>query len=157
MKSGKIRGAAVDVFPVEPKSNNEPFESILQGIDNLILTPHVGGSTQEAQKNIAEYVPERLMEYINTGNTFGSVNFPEVTLPELKDGHRLLHIHKNVPGILAQINNILAKYKINILGQYLKTAGDTGYSITDIDKSYSDDVLKELKQIDNTIKFRVLY
>ena len=157
LKSGKLQGAAIDVYPYEPKNNEEPFVSELRGLKNVILTPHIGGSTLEAQENIAEYVPARIIDYINSGSSFGSVNFPNLQLPTLTDAHRLIHIHKNVPGILAQINNILAGHKINILGQHLKTNEQIGYVITDIDKAYDDEVLEALKDIPHTIKFRVLY
>jgi D-3-phosphoglycerate dehydrogenase / 2-oxoglutarate reductase len=157
IKSGKIRGAAVDVFPYEPKSNNEEFINELRGLPNVILSPHIGGSTEEAQFNIAEFVPNRILDYINTGNTFQSVNFPNLQLPELKNAHRLIHLHDNVPGILAKINNILADHNINILGQYLKTNEQVGYVITDIDKQYDKEVINSLKAIPNTTKFRILY
>lgn len=157
MKSGKIIGAGVDVFPYEPKNNAEEFKNELRGIHNVILTPHIGGSTEEAQLNIANFVPNRIMEYVNTGNTFQSVNFPNIQLPELKNAHRLIHLHDNVPGILAQINNTLATHHINILGQYLKTNEQVGYVITDIDKHYDKEVINDLKNIQNTIKFRTLY
>jgi D-3-phosphoglycerate dehydrogenase len=157
IKSGKILGASVDVFPYEPKNNNEEFVNELRGLPNVILTPHIGGSTEEAQFNIASFVPNRILDYINTGNTFQSVNFPNIQLPELKDAHRLIHLHENVPGILAQINNVLAKHNINILGQYLKTNETVGYVITDINKEYDKQVIQELKAINNTIKFRILY
>lgn len=157
LKSGKILGASVDVFPYEPKNNNEEFVNELRGLPNVILTPHIGGSTEEAQFNIASFVPNRILDYINTGNTFQSVNFPNIQLPELNNAHRLIHLHENVPGILAQINNILAKHNINILGQYLKTNEAVGYVITDINKEYDKQVIQELKAINNTIKFRILY
>lgn len=155
--SGKIRGASVDVFPKEPRSNSEPFQSELQGLPNLILTPHIGGSTQEAQENIANFVPSKIIHYINRGDTFGSVNFPNLQLPEQKHAHRLLHVHENRSGILAQINQILASKSVNILGQYLKTNEKVGYVITDVDKEYNKEVIQDLKNIPNTIKFRVLY
>jgi D-3-phosphoglycerate dehydrogenase len=155
--SGKLRGVAVDVFPEEPKTNDEAFASELMGSPNTILTPHIGGSTQEAQENIGEYVPARVVEYINTGGTTGSVNFPNLQLPRLQNAHRLIHIHLNTPGILAKINQCLANHQINITGQYLKTNETIGYVITDIDKQYSPEVVKDLKSIENTIKFRVLY
>jgi D-3-phosphoglycerate dehydrogenase len=155
--NGRIKGAAIDVFPEEPKSNNNEFISPLRGLPNLILTPHIGGSTQEAQINIANFVPNRIMEYINTGSTTNSVNFPNLQLPKLENAHRLIHIHANVPGVLAQINNVLANNNINIMGQYLKTNEYIGYVITDIDKAYFKDVIKELKGIEHTIKFRILY
>lgn len=157
LKSGKIAGAAVDVFPHEPANNKEPFKSELQGLNNVILTPHVGGSTEEAQRNIGEYVANRLLEFVNNGGSFGSVNFPNIDLPMLKGAHRLLHIHRNVPGILAEINSRLARGKINILGQYLKTTEDIGYVITDVNKKYSEDVIDQLRSIKDTIRFRVLY
>ena len=157
MKSGKVAGAAVDVFPSEPKSNQEEFVSELRGLPNVILTPHIGGSTMEAQKNIATFVPGKLMDYINTGSTSNSVNFPNLQLPTLRNAHRLIHIHRNMPGILAKINQVLADHSINIVGQYLKTNEVIGYVITDIDKEYDKDVITALKQIDHTIKFSVLY
>ncbi|AKD02169.1 phosphoglycerate dehydrogenase [Pontibacter korlensis] len=157
IKSGKIRGAGVDVFPEEPATNSDPFESELCGLPNVILTPHVGGSTSEAQENIANFVPNRIMDYINSGNTYGSVNFPNLQLPELKNAHRLIHIHANVPGVLANINQVLAKNHVNILGQYLKTNERVGYVITDIDKAYDKQVVSDMKQVAHTIKFRILY
>ncbi|WP_439880196.1 phosphoglycerate dehydrogenase [Pontibacter sp. MBLB2868] len=157
LKSGKISGAAVDVFPYEPATNDEPFLSELRGLDNVILTPHIGGSTTEAQENIAHFVPNRIMEYINTGNTYQSVNFPNIQLPELKDAHRLIHIHANVPGVLANINNALAHNQVNILGQYLKTNEQVGYVITDVNKAYDKQVISDLRKVPHTIKFRMLY
>lgn len=155
--SGKIIGAAIDVYPEEPKTNDEDFESILKGLPNVILTPHIGGSTLEAQENIAQFVPQKLMDYINTGSTTNSVNFPNLQLPILKDAHRLIHIHYNTPGILAKINELLAKHQINIDGQYLKTNETIGYVITDVNKAYDESIIKELKNLEGTIKFRVLY
>lgn len=157
IKSGKLAGAAVDVFPYEPASNKEKFTSELCGLKNVILTPHIGGSTEEAQRNIGEYVSNRLSEYVNNGGSYGSVNFPNIDLPILKGAHRILHVHKNVPGILARINSLLAQCKINILGQYLKTTDDIGYVITDVNKKYGDDILNQLRDIPDTLKFRVLY
>ena len=157
IRSGKVRGAGLDVFPQEPKNNQDPFISELQGLPNVLLSPHIGGSTEEAQYHIADYVPGKLIEYINTGSTYMSVNFPEIQLPEFANAHRLIHCHQNVPGILARINNILAQHNINILGQYLKTNGHIGYVITDIDKEYDKEVIRELRGIESTIKFRVLY
>ncbi|GAB2589048.1 phosphoglycerate dehydrogenase [Spirosoma areae] len=157
IERGKVAGAGVDVFPQEPKTNNEEFMSALRTLPNVILTPHIGGSTEEAQANIGNFVPGKLLEYINNGSTYGSVNFPELQLPLLKGAHRLLHIHTNVPGILAKMNAIFAKYHINIHGQYLKTVDQIGYVITDVAKEYADEVVEELKGIDNTIKFRLLY
>jgi D-3-phosphoglycerate dehydrogenase len=155
--NGKIAGCSIDVFPYEPVSNDEEFLSELRGLPNTILTPHIGGSTLEAQENIGNFVPAKMMDYINTGSTSISVNFPNITLPILKDAHRLIHIHHNVPGILAKINHILADHGINIVGQYLKTNELIGYVITDINKEYDKDVITKLRDIDQTIKFRVLY
>jgi D-3-phosphoglycerate dehydrogenase len=157
LDSGKLRGAAIDVFPSEPKSNDEGFECMFTGMENVILTPHVGGSTMEAQKNIAAYVPEALVNYVNTGDSFASVNLPGVRVPEIKGAHRLLHIHYNIPGIMARINNIFSRFNINVVGQYLKTNQEIGYLVTDIDKEYNSDVVDELRRIDHTIKLRVLY
>ncbi|MGB5436128.1 MAG: phosphoglycerate dehydrogenase [Maribacter sp.] len=156
LKSGRLGGAAVDVYPEEPRGNGK-FHTELQGLSNVILTPHIGGSTEEAQRNIADFVPNKIMDYINSGNTVDAVNFPNIRLPKQTNAHRFLHIHKNVPGIMAQINKVLAKYELNIIGQYLSTDSDLGYVITDLDKEYNKDVVKALRQIDNTIKFRVLY
>ena len=125
-------------------------------LPNVLLTPHIGGSTAEAQRNIAEFVPERLMQYINTGNTQQSVNFPNIQLP-VQPGHRLIHIHHNVPGVLADINQTLAAHQVNILGQYLKTNEHIGYVITDVDREYDQDVIKALRAVGQTIRFRVLY
>jgi D-3-phosphoglycerate dehydrogenase len=155
--TGHLAGCAVDVFPEEPKNNKEPFESELKGLPNTILTPHIGGSTLEAQENIARFVPGKIMEYINTGNTYNSVNFPNIQLPFLKDAHRLIHIHHNEPGVLAKINQILASYNINIVGQYLKTNEKIGYVITDIEKVYEANAIEALKNIPGTIRFRTLY
>ena len=156
LKSGKIAGAAVDVYPEEPRSNGEFFTE-LQGLPNVILTPHIGGSTEEAQKDIADFVPNKIMDYINSGNTVDAVNFPSIRLPRQEKAHRFLHIHKNVPGIMAKINKVLAKYEMNITGQYLSTDSEVGYVITDLDKEYNKEVIKALKKVENTIKFRVLY
>ncbi len=157
LRNGYLLGASIDVYPKEPKSRQADYQNVLTGIPNLIMTPHIGGSTQEAQRNIAEYVPNRIMDYINNGSTFGSVNFPNVQLPMLQNAHRLLHIHENVPGVLSQINRVLSDHGTNITGQYLKTNEQVGYVITDIDKEYNDEVLRNLKKINHTIKFRVLY
>lgn len=157
LESGKLRGASVDVFPSEPKNNDEPFESELKGQRNTILTPHIGGSTEEAQENIADFVPNKIIEYINGGSTANSVNFPNLTLPALTDAHRFMHIHKNEPGVLAEINRTLAEHNINVVGQYLKTNESIGYVITDIDKDYEPGIKKDLKKIAGTLRFRVLY
>ncbi|MBI6120190.1 phosphoglycerate dehydrogenase [Salegentibacter maritimus] len=157
IESGKIMGAGIDVYPQEPKTNNEEFVSELRNLPNVILTPHIGGSTLEAQENIGNFVPGKIIEYINTGSTTNSVNFPNLQLPVLQNAHRLIHIHENRPGILAEINRILAGHDINIEGQYLKTNETIGYVITDIDKRYDKAVIKDLKGLKGTIRFRVLY
>jgi len=157
LESGKFKGAAVDVFPEEPKNNSTDFYSELQRFPNVIMTPHIGGSTIEAQKNIADFVSDKIISYVNTGSSFYSVNFPNLQLPELKKAHRLIHIHQNRPGLLARINSLLANRNINIVGQYLKTNEEIGYVITDIAREYDDEVVKELRKITNTIKFRILY
>jgi D-3-phosphoglycerate dehydrogenase len=157
LESGKLKGCAVDVFPKEPKSNDEPFESELMGMPNTILTPHIGGSTYEAQKNIGNFVPNKVIQYINTGSTSQSVNMPQVQLSEVKEAHRVLHIHRNVPNVLARINNILSRNDVNIVGQYLKTNEELGYVITDVDREYDEATIKELKEIEGTIWLRVLY
>jgi D-3-phosphoglycerate dehydrogenase len=157
IKSGKVVGCAVDVFPSEPKSNADSFGSPLQGLPNVILTPHVGGSTEEAQKNIGVFVSDRLTKYMNTGSTVLSVNFPTLSLPAQKDTHRVIHIHDNTPGVLAQINTIFAKKNVNVEGQYLKTNEIIGYVITDISKSHDTDLVQLLSQIKGTVRVRVLY
>lgn len=157
LRKGKIKGAAIDVFPNEPKNKEERFLTPLQNLPNVILTPHIAGSTEEAQKNIAQFVSTKIIDYINTGSTEPSVNIPNIQLPRLNHAHRLLHLHKNVPGILAQINKIMAENKINILGQYLKTNDQIGYVITDVNKRYDEKVIRELKNIPETIRFRILY
>ena len=157
IEAGKIAGCAVDVFPIEPKNNEEPFVSELRNLPNTILTPHVGGSTLEAQIGIAEFVPGKIIDYINSGNTTNSVNFPELQLPVYQDAHRLIHIHHNVPGILAKINNVLARHNINVLGQFLKTNDKIGYMILAVNKEYDREVIKEFREIEHTIRFRVLY
>ena len=157
LDSGKILGAAVDVFPVEPKNKQEEFVSALRGYDNVILSPHIGGSTEEAQLNIGEFVARRLTSYVNGGDSTQSVNLPNIQLPNLRKAHRLIHLHRNVPGVLAQINQMLASHQANILGQYLKTNEQVGYVISDIDVEYDKDLINQLKKIDGTIKSRVLY
>ncbi len=156
LKSGKLAGTAIDVYPEEPRSNGEFFTE-LQGLSNVILTPHIGGSTEEAQRNIADFVPNKIMDYINSGNTVDAVNFPNIRLPKQVNAHRFLHIHQNVPGIMAHINEVLAKFEMNITGQYLSTDNEVGYVITDLDKEYNKEVIKALKKVEHTIKFRVLY
>jgi len=155
--NNKLLGAAIDVFPKEPLNNSEKFQSELRGIKNLILSPHIGGSTKEAQKNIGNYVPNKIIDFINTGNTSNCVNFPTLSLPEQRESHRFIHIHKNEPGVLLNINKIISSFDINIKGQYLKTIEDIGYVITDIDRKYDKSVIKKLKEVNHTIKLRVLY
>lgn len=157
LKSGKIRAAALDVFPREPKANSEKFSSPLQGMDQVILTPHIAGSTEEAQQDIGSFVSERIVDYARDGSTLYSVNFPNVQLPKIKNAHRLIHIHENIPGMLAQINHVFATHQANILGQYLKTTETIGYAITDIGTAYREKILGDLREIPHTIKFRVLY
>ena len=157
LASGHIGGAAIDVFPVEPKSNNEEFESPLRQFDNVILTPHVGGSTQEAQQNIGIEVAGKLAKYSDNGSTLSAVNFPEVSLPEHVGRSRLLHVHENRPGVLTQINQAFAEKGINIEAQYLQTSADIGYVVIDVEADKADDALAELTAISGTIKTRVLH
>ena len=157
LASHQLLGAAIDVFPVEPRSNGDVFESPLQGFDNVILTPHVGGSTLEAQANIGIEVAEKLVKYSDNGTSTSSVNFPEVALPAHPEKHRLLHVHRNVPGVLSEINQIFSDNKINIAAQYLHTHDDIGYVVIDIDAIDSDKALSKLSQVQGTIRSRVLF
>ncbi|KFZ30485.1 hypothetical protein IDSA_10520 [Pseudidiomarina salinarum] len=161
LKSGHLAGAAIDVFPVEPGSNNERFESPLQGLNNCILTPHVGGSTQEAQENIGIEVAGKLVHYSDNGSTLSAVNFPEVSLPTHAGSRRLLHIHENRPGMLTRINQIMADDNINVSGQYLQTDSEVGYVVIDIDTpiegNQADRMLTKIREIPGTIRARVLY
>ncbi|RMH45491.1 MAG: phosphoglycerate dehydrogenase [Gammaproteobacteria bacterium] len=157
LKSGHVRGAAIDVFPKEPTSNQEPFESPLCEFDNVLLTPHIGGSTQEAQANIGIEVAEKLIAYSNTGTTTGAVNFPQVGLPQQENAFRILHIHHNQPGVLSQINELFSKRDINIVGQYLQTSKHIGYVVTDIDRQSDESILHDLKAVPGTIRARILY
>ncbi|RZJ24386.1 MAG: phosphoglycerate dehydrogenase [Haliea sp.] len=157
LRSKKLLGAAIDVFPVEPKSNKDVFESPLRGLDNVILTPHVGGSTMEAQANIGVEVAEKLVKYSDNGTSTSSVNFPEVALPAHPGKHRLLHIHRNVPGVLAEINQVFAGNGINIASQFLQTNEAIGYVVIDIDAAHSDMALAKLAQVPGTIRSRVLF
>ncbi|MGO2502291.1 MAG: NAD(P)-dependent oxidoreductase, partial [Cobetia marina] len=157
LSSGKLLGAAIDVFPVEPKGNGEEFVSPLREFDNVILTPHVGGSTMEAQENIGVEVAEKLVTYSDNGTTIGSVNFPEVALPAHPEKHRLLHIHDNVPGVMSHINRVLSEEGINISGQYLQTNNTVGYVVIDVDKAYGKKALEALKTVDHTLRIRTLY
>ncbi|WP_339773490.1 phosphoglycerate dehydrogenase [uncultured Paraglaciecola sp.] len=156
LESGQLSGAAIDVFPVEPKSNNEAFESPLCKFDNVILTPHVGGSTQEAQQNIGIEVAGKLVKYSDNGSTLSAVNFPEVSLPSHAQRSRLLHIHKNTPGVLTQINQAFAEKNINIAAQYLQTDDVIGYVVIDVETDDADEALEQLNLIEGTIKSRIL-
>ncbi|MCG2581239.1 MAG: phosphoglycerate dehydrogenase [Marinobacter sp.] len=157
LRSGKLLGAAIDVFPVEPKSNDEEFISPLREFDNAILTPHVGGSTIEAQENIGREVAEKLAMYSDNGTSVSSVNFPEVALPSHPNQHRLLHIHENVPGVMSEINQVFSENGINICGQYLQTKEDIGYVVIDVDKEYGELALEKLLHVKGTIRCRVLF
>ena len=157
LQSGRIAGAAVDVFPEEPRTNADPFASPLQGLKNVILSPHIGGSTEEAQEAIAEFAAERLLGYLNRGDTTFCVNLPNVQLAEVSRAHRLLHIHRNQPGVLAELNRALSSAGLNILGQHLKTDERTGYVITDVDRDYDPEVLKVLRDLPGTVRFRMLH
>ncbi len=157
VRQERLLGAAIDVFPAEPASNDDPFESPLRGLDNVILTPHVGGSTVEAQDNIGREVSEKLTLYSDNGSTIGSVNFPEVGLPEHPGKHRLLHIHRNVPGVLSAINQVFSQNGANIAGQYLQTNPDIGYVVVDTDAEHSDLALEGIRAVEGTIRSRVLF
>ncbi|MFM7079962.1 MAG: phosphoglycerate dehydrogenase [Bacteroidota bacterium] len=157
LKSGQIASLAVDVFEKEPKSNNDPFTSVFQGLSNVVLTPHIGGSTAEAQESIGVDVATKLISFLETGSTTGSLSVPALSLPVQHDAHRLLHIHKNVPGVLSDINGLLSAMKVNILGQYLKTNSDIGYVVVDVDRRTSSKVLEALAKVRNTIRVRQLY
>jgi len=157
IKAGNLSGAAIDVFPEEPKANGEEFVSPLRGLDNVILTPHIGGSTMEAQANIGVEVAEKLIKYSDNGTTITSVNFPEVALPGHPDAHRLLHVHANVPGVLSAVNKIFSDNKINISAQYLQTNDKVGYVVVDTNSPYNEVALEQLKSIEGTIRCRVLF
>jgi len=156
IESGHIAGAAIDVFPTEPKRQGDPFESQLQGLPNVILTPHIGGSTQEAQEDIGRFVAGKLRDYASVGSTSLSVNFPGVRPGELGSEHRLAHVHSNVPGVLAEVNRLLASHDVNVDAQALSTRGDIGYLVTDITTDFPADVLESLRQMPETIRLRVL-
>ncbi len=157
LEANTLRGAAIDVFPVEPASVNDPFESPLCKFDNMILTPHIGGSTAEAQENIGTEVANKFVKYSDNGSTLSAVNFPEVSLPANNNAKRLLHIHQNKPGILNKINQVFVDQNVNIAGQYLQTDPEIGYVVIDVQLEDSSEALKRLKEIDGTIKARVLY
>lgn len=157
LREGRLSGAAVDVFPVEPKSNKDEFTSPLRGLDNVILTPHIGGSTQEAQANIGLEVAEKLVKYSDNGTSITSVNFPEVALPAHPGKHRILHVHHNQPGVLSAINQVFAALHVNIAGQYLQTDDKLGYVVIDLDAQSSELALEKLSQVAGTIRCRVLF
>jgi len=157
LREGRLAGAAVDVFPVEPKSNKDEFTSPLRGLDNVILTPHIGGSTQEAQANIGLEVAEKLVKYSDNGTSITSVNFPEVALPAHPGKHRILHVHHNQPGVLSAINQVFAALHVNIAGQYLQTDDKLGYVVIDLDAQSSELALEKLSQVEGTIRCRVLF
>ncbi|MEU4560355.1 phosphoglycerate dehydrogenase [Actinoplanes sp. NPDC023936] len=156
LKSGHLAGAAVDVFPKEPKGRGDEFVSELRGLPNVILTPHIGGSTEEAQSDIGGFVANKLAKFVTEGNTTLSVNLPGVALPENPGLHRIVHVHLNTPGVLAQVNRIMAEHNVNVEGQLLSTRGEYGYLITDIAAGYSDDVLDQLRAMEQTVRLRVL-
>jgi len=157
IKSGHVGGAALDVYPVEPQTNSGEFTSELVGLPNVILTPHVGGSTKEAQKNIAVEVSRSLVDFLETGNTQGAVNFPNVNLPAVHNSHRILHIHMNVPGVLSEVNKIVSEVGANIDAQYLSTNADVGYLIMDVNKELSEEVKDRIAVLPQTIKARILF
>ena len=157
LASKHIGGAAIDVFPVEPKSNQEEFISPLREFDNVILTPHIGGSTQEAQENTGIEVAEKIVMYSDNGTSTSAVNFPQVALPSHADTHRLLHVHRNIPGMMTAINQIFSQYNINVAAQYLQTNDKVGYVVVDIEAEYGDDAIAALKAIEGTIRCRVLF
>jgi D-3-phosphoglycerate dehydrogenase len=156
LDSGHIAGAAVDVFPIEPKTRGDEFLSELRGLPNVILTPHIGGSTEEAQADIGRFVANKLTSFVGDGNTTLSVNLPPIALPQQDATHRIAHVHRNMPGVLAQVNSILAAHSVNIEGQLLATRGEFGYLLTDVGSDYSDEVLDELRAMPATIGLRVL-
>ncbi len=157
LKSKQISGAAIDVFPWEPEKNGDAFETPLQGLSNVILTPHIGGSTEEAQENIGEDVSIKLYQYLERGVSNGSHTIPSISLPPVEGAHRILHIHNNVPGVLSAINSALSKNKINIVGQYLKTNEDIGYVVLDVESKLSKQAIALLKEVKHTIRARMLY
>jgi D-3-phosphoglycerate dehydrogenase len=160
LRGGRVAGAALDVFPKEPKGAGQPFESPLRGMDNVILTPHIGGSTAEAQQNIGMEVAGKLLKYSNNGSSVGAVNFPEVSLPEHPGKHRLLHIHRNRPGVLSAINGVFSGRDINIAAEYLNTNPRIGYVVLDVETGEGEDTLelkRKLDEVSGTIRTRILY
>jgi D-3-phosphoglycerate dehydrogenase len=156
LTSGHLAGAAIDVFPQEPKGRGDEFVSELRGLPNVILTPHIGGSTEEAQSDIGDFVANKLVHFVREGNTTLSVNLPSVALPEQPGMSRIVHVHINMPGVLAQVNSILAEHHVNVEGQLLSTRGEYGYLITDISGDYTDAVLERLRAMDQTVRLRVV-
>ncbi|RYZ38295.1 MAG: phosphoglycerate dehydrogenase, partial [Sphingobacteriales bacterium] len=153
----KVGGAAIDVFPTEPEKNGDQLKTPLQGLDNVLLTPHIGGSTEEAQVNIGIDVSDKLISFIETGNTQGSLTIPALTLTMQENAHRILHIHRNIPGVLSEINTTLARNGINILGQYLRTNESVGYVVLDISEAIASSAFDLLKEVKGTIRVRILY
>lgn len=156
IRSGHIAGAAIDVFPVEPKAQGDSFESVLQGLPNVILTPHVGGSTEEAQKDIGQFVADKLRDYVATGSSALNVNLPQTRLHGGAGSHRLAHLHTNTPGVLAKVDSILAAHNVNIEGQSLATRDQLGYALTDVGTDYAPDVVQALRDMPETVRLRVL-
>jgi D-3-phosphoglycerate dehydrogenase len=157
LRNKEIKGAAVDVFPKEPSGGHETFENPLRNLENAILTPHVGGATEEAQENIAAAVSQKLISFVNRGTTEGATNFPMISLPPHEGANRILHVHENIPGMLSQVNKIFADRKINILSQYLQTNQDIGYVVFDIQKDHYAHLVQDLKAIKGTLRTRILY
>ena len=159
LKEGHLAGVAVDVFPVEPASNNERFVSPLQGLDNVILTPHIGGSTEEAQERIGAEVARKLLDYSDVGSTYGAVNFPQVQLPPRPSGTRFIHVQRNVPGMLGRLNEVFSRRGINIAAQFYQTDGEIGYVVMEADEAgrAARDLLEEIRALDGTIRARLLY
>jgi D-3-phosphoglycerate dehydrogenase len=157
LQNGHLKGAAIDVFPVEPEKNGDAFTTPLQNLPNVLLTPHIGGSTEEAQENIGDDVSNKLLQFLEKGISFGSHTIPALALPPQAGSHRVLHIHKNVPGVLSHINSQLSGHQINIVGQYLKTNDKIGYVVVDVDKQLSNKAAQLLKEVPNTIKVRLVY
>ena len=157
IKDKQVAGAAIDVFPIEPEKNGDKFTTPLQGLSNVILTPHIGGSTEEAQENIGEDVSIKLYQYLERGVSYGSHTIPSISLPPVENAHRILHIHNNVPGVLSAINTVMSKNKINIVGQYLKTNDEIGYVVLDVDSKLSKTAIALLKEVKHTIRVRMLY
>ena len=157
LQSKHIAGAAIDVYPIEPEKNGDKFQTPLQGLSNVLLTPHIGGSTEEAQENIGEDVSVKLYQYLERGVSNGSHSIPDISLPPVDGAHRILHIHRNVPGVLSAINTVMSKNKINIVGQYLKTNEEIGYVVLDVDSKLSKKAIDLLREVKETIRVRMLY